>query len=161
MAVADREPVNINLLLPQSNDALEGRRSRSIFEGFLSPPLGSTPLHYACLQGNMKIVEVLLRNGADWTVSDGNDLLPMNYISVNGDSKMQEFKRLCEEEELRRAERLAEEELRRARRLSEEEELRWAGRFAEELELECAKDISKKGGRLYSIVDIIYKSQLR
>lgn len=89
----------------------------------------------------MKIVEVLLRNGADWTVSDGNDLLPMNYISVNGDSKMQEFERLCEEEELRRAERLAEEEeLRRARRLSEEEELRWAGRFAEELELERAKE---------------------
>ena len=52
----------------------------------------------------MKIVEVLLRNGAKWTISDGNDLLPENYASVNGDSTIQEFKRLCEKERLIRGE---------------------------------------------------------
>jgi len=85
----------------------------------------STPLHYACLLGNMKIVEVLLRNGADWTTPDSNELLPKDFARLNGDRKMQEFEHLCEVEVLIRA---------------QEEELRLAGRFAEELELEREKD---------------------
>ena len=72
----------------------------------------------------MKIVEVLLRNGADWTISDSNNLLPKDYTHLNGDKKMQEFKHLCDAETLIRA---------------QEEELRLARRFAE-LELECEKD---------------------
>ena len=132
VAVVDRKPANINPILSQSDHsdsdsdsdsdgswAIRRRRRRH----------GPTPLHYACLLGNMKIVEVLLRNGAEWKISDGNGLLPEDYAGVNGDRKMQEFKGLCKEEELRRSGMLA-----------EEEELRWAGRFAEELELDREKE---------------------
>lgn len=82
-------------------------------------PLGSTPLHYACLLGDMKIVEVLLRNGAEWTISDAKNFLPEDYARINGDRKMQEFNRLCREME----------------------ELRLAGTFAKELELEVERGL--------------------
>jgi len=108
VAVLDRKPANINLIPPQSN--------------------GSTPLHYACLLGNTKVVEVLLRNGAEWTTSDGNNLLPEDYSSFTCDSKVQEFKRLCKEEASRR---------------KEKKELRWAGRFAEKLELEREEETAE------------------
>ena len=129
VAIVDRKPANINPIRPKS-DKLQAH--------------GSTPLHYACLVGNMKIVEVLLRNGADWTISDGNDLLPENYAGVNGDSKMQEFKRLCEKENSTREEeesirvkekaeleRLKREELEREKEKAESERLK-----REELERE-------------------------
>ncbi|KAF8815510.1 hypothetical protein BYT27DRAFT_7213423 [Phlegmacium glaucopus] len=139
-AVGDRKPADINTILTSHpmpvQTASSGYLDYSPWAPPPPPPRGSTLLHYACLLGNMKIVEILLRNKADWTISDGNDLLPENYASVNGDIKMREFKRLCEEEELRRTERLAEEEdLRWTERLAEEEELRWTERLAEEEEL--------------------------
>jgi ATP-dependent Clp protease ATP-binding subunit ClpB len=119
VTVTNRKPDNV---LAQSND-------RSLWSFFHSddetPQKKSTPLHYACLLGDMKIAEVLLRNGADWTISDSNDFLPKDYACLNGDRKMQEFKHLCEVETSIRA---------------QEEELRLAGRFAEELELEREKD---------------------
>ncbi|KAF8970173.1 P-loop containing nucleoside triphosphate hydrolase protein [Flammula alnicola] len=134
MAVADRKPANINLILPQSNghysrsmsdDSDEDDSDEDVSHGLFGfhrtvrrLEHGSTPLHYACLLGNMKIVELLLRNGAEWIISDSNDLLPEDYTSVNGDSKVQEFKHLCREEE----------------------ELRRTGRFAEELELDREKE---------------------
>jgi len=140
MAIADRKPANINLIPPRSDDSDEDG-SYSFFHRTLPRrQRESTPLHYASLLGNMKIVELLLKNGAEWTKSDGNDLLPENYASVNGNGKMQAFKRLCEEEESRRPERLAEEEeLRQAAKLAEEEELRWAGMLAEALESDREK----------------------
>ncbi|KAJ3503938.1 hypothetical protein NLJ89_g8205 [Agrocybe chaxingu] len=134
-AVVDRKPLNVLL---QSNATLKGHHSSGTsddsdedapfwsytFRSHMQVPprpRGSTPLHYACLLGDMKIVEVLLRNGAEWTMCDGNDFLPEDYARVNGEGKIHEFKRLCEEQTSIRGEK---------------EELRWAGRFAEELELE-------------------------
>ncbi|CAA7257411.1 unnamed protein product [Cyclocybe aegerita] len=115
VAVADRKPADINILLPSSST------SGNLDSGW--PQIEkrvSTPLHYSCLVGNMRIAEILLRNGAEWTISDSNDLLPEDYAALNGDSQMQEFKRLCEKEAAIRA---------------EEEELRLAARVAEELKL--------------------------
>ena len=122
VAVKNRKPDDVNIPLAESRDRMLWRLFQ---DDETSPQKKSTQLHYACLLGDMKIVEVLLRNGADWTISDSNDLLPEDYARLNGDRKMQEFKRLYEMEALIRA---------------QEEELRWAGRFAEELELEREKD---------------------
>ncbi|KAJ3512814.1 hypothetical protein NLJ89_g3305 [Agrocybe chaxingu] len=118
VAVTDRKPADVNVLLPSSSTSgsSDSEKSRK---------RGSTPLHYSCLMGNMRIAEILLRNGAEWTMSDSNDLLPEGYAALNGDNQMQEFKRLCEKEALIRV---------------EEDELRLAGRFAEELELERAQE---------------------
>jgi ATP-dependent Clp protease ATP-binding subunit ClpB len=136
VAVANRKPADVGPILSQSTATLNTRPPRNIWDDELSiftPHAfdhmvvhGSTPLHYACLLGDMKIIEALLRNGAEWTISDGSNLLPEDYVGVNGDGKMREFKRLCEEETSKRG---------------EEEELRWAGRFAEELELECEEEL--------------------
>jgi len=123
VAVKNRKPDNVNTPLSQSGHSFSWRLFDSDDEE--SSEKRSTPLHYACLLGDMKIVEVLLRNGADWTIPDSNELLPKDYAHLNGDRKMQEFKRLCEVEVLTRA---------------EEEELNLAGRFSEELELEREKD---------------------
>ena len=85
----------------------------------------------------MKIVKVLLRNGAEWKISDGNNLFPEDYAGLNGENKLQEFKRLCEEEELTRG---------------EEEELRWAGKLVEELDLE--RKAENKGLELGEIHEV-------
>ena len=92
----------------------------------------------------MKIVEVLLRNGAEWTISDGDDLLPEDYAAVNGDGKTQEFKCLCEEETSKRR---------------EEEELRWAGRFAEELELEREEELELERSKKHEAQKELEKSK--
>ena len=111
VAIANRSPANVDLIPLQSTASLS-------YQGAVCR---STPLHYACLLGDMKIVEVLLRRGAEWAMFDGNELLPENYAGLNGDRKMKEFKDLCEVQMSKRR---------------EEEELRWAGRFTEELEFE-------------------------
>jgi ATP-dependent Clp protease ATP-binding subunit ClpB len=76
----------------------------------------------------MKIVEVLLRNGAEWTISDGDDLLPEDYAGVNGDGKTQEFKCLCEEVELEREE----EELERSKKHEVQKELEKSKKLGED-----------------------------
>ena len=135
VTVVNRAPAGVDPILPQLNATPDVRSSWDdepyIFSRRKVPPrpCGSTPLHYACLLGDMKMVEVLLRNSAEWTISDGDGLLPEDYASVNGDGKLQEFKRLCEEQTLR---------------CREEEELGWAGRFAKELELEREEERLKK-----------------
>jgi ATP-dependent Clp protease ATP-binding subunit ClpB len=76
---------------------------------------GSTAMHYACLVGDMEIVEKLLRAGADWERTDYNKFLPEHNIDGScGEDKKIEYRRLCEEErERRRLKRLAEEEARK------------------------------------------------
>ena len=62
----------------------------------------ATALHYACLAGDMKIAEVLLKAGADWTIKDSSDRTPDQLIYSGYESMKLEFKTLCEEEECRR-----------------------------------------------------------
>lgn len=109
---------------------------------------GSTALHYACLVGDMKVVDLLLRNGVKWTSEDGNEMLPEGYVRIHGDERVAEFNRLCEEEEKRRkdivdAEERAKnakldekEESERARKALENGELTLAGELAEYMEME-------------------------
>ena len=114
VAIMDRKPANVDPIMLQSTVTLPcGHVHGAMCE--------STPLHYACLLGDMKVAEVLLRNGADWTISDCNNLLPEDYVCINCDGTMREFKHLCEVQMSKRR---------------EEEGLIWAGMFAEELELE-------------------------
>ena len=134
-AAVNRKPADVDPILLQSTTTT-------------SPPAvahgagrGSRPLHYACLLGDMKIAEVLLSNGAEWTISDGNDLLPEDYVGLNGDGKKQEFKRLCakhrEDEESRRAGKLVEElELAREKEKKKLESLK---KHEEQKELEKSK----------------------
>ncbi|KAF9062591.1 hypothetical protein BDP27DRAFT_1427727 [Rhodocollybia butyracea] len=101
-ALVSRQPDNINLVLSQSDsdDSDDEYPSFSLFRSNAraaqhpssEAPHPSTLLCYACLLGNMRIVEALLRKGAEWTISDSNNLLPANYASLNGNGKMHEFK---------------------------------------------------------------------
>ena len=64
----------------------------------------STALHYACMVGNMEIVEMLLKAGADYTKDDDRDWLPERYLyEEGGGTKLKdEYKRLVDEEKVRR-----------------------------------------------------------
>lgn len=62
-----------------------------------------TALHYSCLVGNMGMAEVLLKAGADWTIKDSKDRLAETYVmDAFGDEMLEQFKRLCDEEDARR-----------------------------------------------------------
>lgn len=64
---------------------------------------GCTALHHACIVGNMEVIEMLLKAGADWTIKDGKGRLAETFIRDSfGDERAEEFKRLCEEEAKRR-----------------------------------------------------------
>lgn len=65
---------------------------------------GSTALHYACMIGNMEIVEILLKAGASYEKGDERGWKPERYIfEEDGGTKLKdEFKRLVEEEKARR-----------------------------------------------------------
>ena len=144
---------------------------------------GLTALHYACLLGDMEIMGVLLRHGAKWTKSDFIDLLPGHYIDVsNGDGKMVEFKRLCEEEiskeekkrkeedELRQAKE-REAELKQAKKLAEEEESKrlktleeeskQLKKFAEEEELKRLTKLEEESKQLKKIAEEEESKQLK
>lgn len=41
---------------------------------------GATALHYACLYGNVKIVEMLIERGADSTIKDNLGLTPLDWV---------------------------------------------------------------------------------
>ena len=41
-----------------------------------------TPLHAACLSGNVKIVDTLIKNGADILKRDIKQFLPLHYAVV-------------------------------------------------------------------------------
>jgi ATP-dependent Clp protease ATP-binding subunit ClpB len=99
----------------------------------------------------MEIVEVLSREGADWTIKDANDFLPEHCIDVsNGDDKKHEFKRLCEErskkreeeDELKRAKELEEDQLKQAEKLEEDDQPKQSKK-AEEEELKRAKKLAE------------------
>lgn len=46
----------------------------------------ATALHYACLTGNLQIIEMLLKAGADWTLTDWKDRTPEQLIFDNNGS---------------------------------------------------------------------------
>lgn len=61
---------------------------------------GATVLHYACLAGNWEMIKVLLKAGAEWTLSDNDGRIPEWYIRTSlGDEGVKLFKKLCEEED--------------------------------------------------------------
>ena len=154
MAVMNRKPAIVDLILSRSTAALnkcdswDGSDNQCVsFASNRFPHWGMrklTALHYACLLGDMEIVEVLLRHGAQWTISDSIGLFAERYIDVsNGDGKKHEFTRLCVEETLKQLEmREQEYELKRAKEVEEklkqskmseqEDELRWAEEPEEE-----------------------------
>lgn len=70
---------------------------------FHSTVNGCTALHYACLVGNMEMAESLLKSGADWTIKDSKGRLAKKYAEdAFGREKEEHFKRLCDEEDVRR-----------------------------------------------------------
>jgi ATP-dependent Clp protease ATP-binding subunit ClpB len=165
VAVMNRKPTIVNLILSRSiaalnmHDSWDGsNRQRASFASNRFPHRevrGFTALHYACLLGDMEVVEVLLRRGAKWAISDYNSLLPEHYIDFsNGDAKKHEFKRLCEEEtskQLKRREK--EDELRRAKELEEqskrskklaEEALKQSKKREQEDELRRTKELEEE-----------------
>jgi ATP-dependent Clp protease ATP-binding subunit ClpB len=68
----------------------------------------ATALHYACMVGDMDVVEVLLRKGANWEKEDERGVGPGGYCCGKEDAEV--WKRLLEEEKGRREERKKEEE---------------------------------------------------
>jgi ATP-dependent Clp protease ATP-binding subunit ClpB len=135
VAVMSRKPEIVDLILSRSTVALDrddlwdgsvNTRASFASDRFAHWAMRrSTALHYACLLGDMEIVEMLLCHGAKWTIPDLNNLLPEHYIDVsNGDDSKKEFNRLCAEETFKQLKQHeADEKLRRTQKLAEEEEL--------------------------------------
>lgn len=76
----------------------------------------ATALHYACLSGNLEIIEILLKAGADWTLTDWKDRTPEQLIFDNhgDDTEVKDaYIKLRDEEEARRKARAEEEEARK------------------------------------------------
>lgn len=76
----------------------------------------ATALHYACLSGNLEIIEILLKAGADWTLTDWKDRTPEQLIFDNdgNDTEVRDaYFKLRDEEEARRKARAEEEEARK------------------------------------------------
>lgn len=64
---------------------------------------GATPLHIACLYGNLNMIEHLLKSGADWTITDDSGWTPEHYMLTGpGENYAPIFKRMCEEEDTKR-----------------------------------------------------------
>lgn len=52
--------------------------------------IGYTPLHIACFSKNTKIIELLLKNGADINISDNNGDLPLHMLcKINDNNNIQ------------------------------------------------------------------------
>lgn len=78
----------------------------------------ATALHYACLSENLEIIELLLKAGADWNLTDNKNRKPEDLINDEGVHEM--FKKLRDEEEAARKVKAEEEEA--ARKAKEEAE---------------------------------------
>jgi ankyrin repeat protein len=52
---------------------------------------GITPIMYACLAGNVKVVETLLTLGAKIHISSNNGCCPLHYAAFHGDSNIVEM----------------------------------------------------------------------
>ena len=57
---------------------------------YMRPP-GSAPLHQACVLGNLEIVELLVKNGANIHMRDHKDLSPLQIANLNGHFEIAEF----------------------------------------------------------------------
>lgn len=66
----------MNLLL--ANNAFVNPKSRN----------NAIPLHFACLNGNLKIAESLLEHGADVTVTNSSGDTPLNLASRGGNKEI-------------------------------------------------------------------------
>ncbi|KIM72155.1 hypothetical protein PILCRDRAFT_16389 [Piloderma croceum F 1598] len=183
VAVINQKPIIVDLILSRSIVALNSQDSwngsynqRGSFASNKFPHRevrGFTALHYACLLGDMEIVEVLLRRGAKWAISDYNNLLPEHYIDVSkGDDKKHEFKRLCEEEtskqlklreqedELRRAKE-AEEQSKQSTKLAEEAQASKEAKKREEAELRRTKGLEEEESKRLEVEEELLKRRTR
>lgn len=64
--------------------------SSTININYLRPP-GTTPLHQACIEGNLDIVELLVRRGANIHLRDHRDLSPLQLANLYGHFEIAEF----------------------------------------------------------------------
>ena len=60
-------------------------------------------LHYACLVGNVQMVEILLKAGADWEYTDYDSRLPESYITDEAGETLGDYNRLVQEAKDRKA----------------------------------------------------------
>ena len=69
---------------------------KSVIEGskvninYLRPP-GNAALHQACISGNLEIVELLVKNGANINLRDHRDLSPLQIANIYGYFEIAEF----------------------------------------------------------------------
>lgn len=66
----------------------------------------ATALHYACLSENLETIELLLKSGADWNLTDYKGRKPEDLIQE--DAVDEQFKRLRDEEDVTRKAKEAE-----------------------------------------------------
>ncbi|KAH8111537.1 P-loop containing nucleoside triphosphate hydrolase protein [Phellopilus nigrolimitatus] len=117
LAVIRQLPRFVTLLIstaPSTLNELDGRddhTSKTSHNAFAPPTFPhqyvkvATPLHYACLTGNVEIIELLLKAGAVWEHKDFKGRTPEDLIyecGENGDYVKTEFIRLRDEEDERR-----------------------------------------------------------
>ncbi|KAH8105062.1 P-loop containing nucleoside triphosphate hydrolase protein [Phellopilus nigrolimitatus] len=117
LAVIRQLPLFVALLIstaPSTLNELDGRddhTSKTSHNAFAPPTFPhqyvkvATPLHYACLTGNVEIIELLLKAGAVWEHKDFKGRTPEDLIyecGENGDYVKTEFIRLRDEEDERR-----------------------------------------------------------
>ena len=56
---------------------------------------GETPLHWACLRGSLKIVRILLQNGADINAKDKDFNTPLHFAAEGGKKSIVKFLLSC------------------------------------------------------------------
>jgi len=49
---------------------------------------GMTSLHYACRNGNIEMVRLLLQRGAATSIKDNDKYTPFHYAALNGDTEI-------------------------------------------------------------------------
>ena len=101
--IIETDPSTVNVKDQRTRDT-----SAAAFATFASDKyphktvLDATALHYACLADNLELIEMLLKAGADWNLTDYKKRKPEDLIS---DAAIAEqFQKLkCEEEPKRKA----------------------------------------------------------
>ncbi|KAH8108858.1 P-loop containing nucleoside triphosphate hydrolase protein [Phellopilus nigrolimitatus] len=137
LAVIRQLPRFVALLISTAPSTLNKRDGRDDYTGEAShnafaPPRFphqyvkvATPLHYACLTGNVEIIDLLFKAGAVWESKDFKGRTPEELIyerGENGNYVKTEFRRLRDEEDEKR--KKAEADAAEHKRQCEEDERR-------------------------------------